>query len=327
MVEVRVPNIANVRNAFAHVQAHYLLMPESIDPKYFEDAIDMDALNAALQDRDPGTGIDGITKVWINTTLTERQFTKDAIMAAEETELPWDDTPAEKPLVDLSDNFPEKPYANVHNMDEYLASKGLERKRYDNGTESKYVPYTDPSTTIEEHAEKAGIADIVTVTAADYLDAVQELGREPTGPELAYRVIGRNPEPEIAPNEYQKAVVRDTGRLALGGCIPSVTWHDLQNVIDYLVIFKGIITKEPDVKCGKPSMTPAEREKFISDEVASPIFKIMMHKLKQQLIFNNELHGINAKVVRDAGFPVSYISTTNTLVVEITKDNKLSWKA
>lgn len=320
MVEVRVPNIANIRNAFAHVQAHYLLTPEGIDSKYFEDSIDMDALNLALQG-------ESIHKAWVDTNLAERQFTKDAIRAEEERGCPWDDEPAEKPLVDLVGNFPENPVGNVHSMDEYLASKGLERKRYDNGTDSKYVPMSDPTTSIEEHAERSGIADVVSVTAADYAEAVQELGREPTAVELTYRVIGRNPEPEIAPSEYQKAVVRDTGRLALGGCIPSVTWHDLQNVIDYLVIFKGIITKEPDVKCGKPSMTPEEREKFIADEVASPIFKIMMHKLKQQLIFNNELHGINAKVVRDAGFPVSYISTTNTLVVEVTKDNKLSWKA
>jgi len=325
MVEVNVPNISNVRNAFAHVQAHYLETPEPVDSKYFQDFgddIDMDALNAALNE---GSG--AVTKRFINTTLAEREFSKAAIMAAEGETMPWDDEPADKPLVELTDNFPEMPVGNVHSMDEYLASKGLERKRYENGTDSKYVPMSDPATSIEEHAERSGIADVVNVTAADYAEAVQELGREPTAVELTYRVIGRNPEPEIAPSEYQKAVVRDTGRLALGGCIPTVTWHDLQNAIDYLVIFKGIITKKPDEKLGKPDMTPEQREKFIADEVASPIFKIMMTKLKKQLVFNGELHGVNAKVVRDAGFPVSYITTTGTLVVEITKDNKLSWKA
>lgn len=174
--------------------------------------------------------------------------------------------------------------------------------------------------------------EAITITAFDVADAEESVMPEFDRGSFdrclsAVRVVGVNPEPEADITDYQHAVMEDRDRLALGGCIPLVKWSELDNVIKYLDIFHELCSRKPNVRrFGRPGFSPEEIENQIAAETNSPIYKIMMHKLKRQLVVDGEINQMVANALWQAGYRVIYSKTLQTVGVMINPDNKLSWK-
>lgn len=140
------------------------------------------------------------------------------------------------------------------------------------------------------------------------------------------RVIGKVEVPMTPLNEFHEKMLQEPERLVLGGCIPSVKWSELDSIIKYLEIFRGVVSPDPDVRLGKPARTPAQIQADTEAEASSPTYLAIVKKLRRRILVDGQLDLDSTRRLNDAGFTVSYIPTLKQLTIAIAGDFKLSWE-
>lgn len=190
---------------------------------------------------------------------------------------------------------------------------------------------------VEPKVEVGHLSDgtvVETVNALDFFDYMamksDHLQTKSTAPltEMSLgqpRVLDTVDLPIQPLNEFHQHVLEATDRPVVGGCIPSVTWSEMDNIIAYLDSFKEVVSRVPDEKLDKPSWTKEMIEADIQAEYESKIFTQMSVKIKRRLLRDGQLDLETTRRLNEVGYTVSHVPTLGVLQIEITKDFKLSW--
>lgn len=195
--------------------------------------------------------------------------------------------------------------------------------------EVSYAGISTRSASLDELVEKGLISRVPTLSESTQDRIMDNLySRLPNNTYMGVskpRTIGFEPERNVVINDFALMDDDVPGRVTLGRCIPSVRWSDLDSIVEYLNIYKAVVTRKPDTKLHKPDMTMEQIEADIAAEEASPLYDAMVKKMLFRLMPDGHLDLDVARRLNDAGFPVAHVIALGKLTVMVSSEVTLNW--